>query len=229
MYHVTVGSDTYGRVKKVGSTPIVTRFGMVSSLPVVPLESFYFERLGDSTSKGIPFLVQIRSTTIEGIPLARLDMLSVAMTYARGLFGTMAIMGFVGTFMVFMMWVTGERLDETATIMAKCVATCFAIGTVAGLCTYVVPFQMTTREREIRRLCGTILGISADPARVRCDFARAIESFLNGSEIAPGMLELAHELARTRLRIALGEPQTALEDHTDDILERIRIHVSTSA
>jgi hypothetical protein len=51
MIHVTVGSDTYGRVKTVGTTPIVTRVGMISSLPVFPLESFYFVRVGERTSQ----------------------------------------------------------------------------------------------------------------------------------------------------------------------------------
>src|SRR4051794_39809742 len=78
---VTFGSDTYGRVKTVDSTPIVTKFGMVSAFPVFPLESFYFIRSGESTSEGIPFLAQVHSTGIKAIPLARVDKLSVLMAY----------------------------------------------------------------------------------------------------------------------------------------------------
>jgi hypothetical protein len=229
MYQVTVGSDTYGRVKKVGSTPIVTKFGMLSAFPVFPLESFYFVRFGDTVSEGIPFLAQIRSTAIQGIPLARVDKLSVVMAYARGVFGAMAILGFIGTFMILMMWMTGDPFDEGKSIIATCAGVCLGLGTVAGIGTYLIPFQMTKRERNIRRLCGTVLGIAADPARVRGDFAKSIGRFLDGCTVTAEMPELVHELARTRLRIALGESRLPLEDQTDDLLERIRIQERTSA
>ena len=165
MYHVTVGSDTYGRVKKVGSTPIVTEFGMVSFFPVFPLESFYFVRFGHSTSAGIPFFAQTHSTAIEGIPLARVDKLSVEMAYARGVFGAMAIVGFIGTFMILIEWMTGDPPNERKAIIATCVGTCLGVGIVAGFCTYICLFTITRRERNIRRLCGTILGVAADPAQ----------------------------------------------------------------
>jgi hypothetical protein len=229
MYHVTVGSDTYGRVKKVGSTPIVTKFGMLSGFPVFPLESFYFAGFGETTSEGIPFLAQSHSTAIEGIPLARVDKLSVFMAYARGLFGTMTIVGFIGAFMIFMTWITGEQINDRMSTIATGVGACLGLGIVAGACTYFVPFQMTRRERNIRRLCGTILGIAADPARVRGDFARSIERSLDGGLIVAGQTEILSELVRTRLRIALGEARLPLEDLTDELLERVRAQEQISA
>ena len=221
MVHVTVGSDTYGRVKRVGTTPIVTRFGMISSLPIIPLESFYFIGFGETTSHGVPFVVHFRSTEVRGIPLARVDKLSVAMAYLRGLIGALAILGFIGTFMAFMMWITGEHFDDLAMLMARSVGLCFAVGIVAGLLTYALPLT-TRREREIRRWCGTIFGISLDP-HVRRDHAQKLASFLDDVSPEPGGSDPVRELARTRLRIALGEPKVPLEDHTDDLLERIRI------
>jgi hypothetical protein len=82
---------------------------------------------------------------------------------------------------------------------------------------------MTKKESQIRSACGTIFGISLDPARVRRDYSQNIESFLDGVAIVSGASELAREVARTRVPIALGEPKEPLEDHTDDLLERIRI------
>ncbi len=41
MTSVTVGSDVYGAVRKVGTTPIVTKFAMFQFLPVFPIESYY--------------------------------------------------------------------------------------------------------------------------------------------------------------------------------------------
>jgi hypothetical protein len=221
--HVSVGTDTYGRVKKVGSTPIVTRFGMVSGAPVYPIESLYFIRFGESSSGGIPFLAPVHSTAVVGIPLARLDKLSVTMAYIRGFFGAMAIIGFIFTFVIFMMWMTGERFDGTGPVLAACAGLCFVVGIVAGAGTYVFPFQTTRRERDIRRACGSVLGISVDPARVRQDCAASIDRFLEEVKTAAGVPGLMHEVARTRVRIALGEPAAPLEHRTDDLLESIRI------
>lgn len=39
--HFHWGADSYGRVKVVGRTAIVTRFFAVDSLPIYPLQSFY--------------------------------------------------------------------------------------------------------------------------------------------------------------------------------------------
>ncbi len=188
-------------------------------------------RLGKSTSGGIPLILTTHSRAIEGLPLARVDKLSVVMAYARGVFGALAVAGFIGTFMMCMMWLTGNgyHLDDRKTIIAICVGSCFGIGTAAGLCTYLFPFQMTKREKDIRRLCGTILGISADPARVRLDFAKSIHHRLSATTVVDELPKLAHELACTRVRIALGEPRLPLEDHTDDVLEQIRIMESSSA
>jgi hypothetical protein len=94
--------------------------------------------------------------------------------------------------------------------------------------TNLFPLQMTRREKQIRRMCGTILGISADPARVRLDFAKSMDDRLRATAVVGKLPKLAHELARTRVRIALGEPPLPLEDHTDDLLRRIEIQESKS-
>ncbi len=228
MYHVHIGSDTYGRVKKVGSMPIVTKFFMVSLFPVLPLESFYLIRLGESTSEGIPFIARAHWANIKGIPLARVNKLSVVMAYARGVLGAIAIGGFMGTFTMFITWLTGEPFDDEKRLIVMCTGACLAIGTALGLGTYLFPLQMTRREKQIRRMCGTILGISADPARVRLDFAKSMDDRLRTTAVAGKLPKLAHELARTRVRTALGEPPLPLEDHTDDLLRRIEIQESTS-
>jgi hypothetical protein len=58
----------------------------------------------------------------------------------------------------------------------------------------------------------------ANTARVRLDFARSMDHFLNGLNVSPGPSELVHQLARARARIAIGEPRLPLEDQTDDLL-----------
>jgi hypothetical protein len=228
MNHVQIGSDTYGRVKQVGSTPIVTKFFMVSLFPVLPLESFYLIRLGESTSEGIPFIAQAHWAQIEGIPLAQIDKLSVVMAYARGVLGAVAIAGFMGTFTMFITWLTGEPIDDEKRMIVKCTGACLVIGTAVGLSTYLFPLQMTRREKEIRKYCGTILGISADPAQVRLDFANSMDHHLRTIAVGGELANLAHDLACTRVRIALGDEPLPLEDHTDDLLTRIEIQESTS-
>ena len=81
MIHVSVGTEIYGRVKQVGSTPVVTKFWALSLMPIVPLQSYYFIRFGQRKSQGCPFLAESYSTAIVGIPLVRLDRLSVVISY----------------------------------------------------------------------------------------------------------------------------------------------------
>lgn len=47
MVPVVVGTDSYGRVKCVGKTPIVTRFEMLQMFPLRPIESMYFCGMGE--------------------------------------------------------------------------------------------------------------------------------------------------------------------------------------
>jgi hypothetical protein len=195
---------------------------MLSAIPIIPLESFYFVRFGETNSVGIPFLVQTHTTEIEGIPLAHVDKLSVVMAYARGIFAAMVVVGFIGAMFTVIPWLTGEQLDERKLTIAKAAGACLAIGIIAGTGTYLFPFQMSRREKIIRRMCGTVLGIAADPARVRTDHAEAIGRFVDDCAANPEYPEPVLELIRTRVRIALGEPKLALEDLTDDLLERIR-------
>ena len=235
MVMVVVGSETYGSVKKVGANPIVTRFAMLSHFPVWPLESYYFEGFGARTSEGIPFLHETHQTPIHGIRLARVDKLSVLMAFARGLFGALAIVGFMWGLVGLISYLGSEPMDELSLIMFRVAVVCFVLGTVLGLCTYLTPFQMTRREKTIRRLSGTILGVCADPARVRPDFAAALASALDespdleilsddgngtGTSESPSLVE---QLVRTRLQIALGESRVPLEDRTDELLESIRL------
>ena len=72
MIHVSVGTEIYGRVKQVGSTPVVTKFWALSLMPIVPLQSYYFIRFGQRKSQGCPFLAESYSTAIVGIPLGAL-------------------------------------------------------------------------------------------------------------------------------------------------------------
>src|SRR5690349_7327227 len=113
MVVVTAGSDTYGRVKVVAGTPIVTQFFMVQLLPVYPLRSFYFLSADHVKSSGIPGIAAVYSREFNAIPLAKIDRASVAMAYIRGLFGGMALVGFLAI-VPGIMYLTGERLDEFA-------------------------------------------------------------------------------------------------------------------
>lgn len=229
MVAVTFGSDTYGKVKQVSGTPVVTKFGMLWSLPLIPLESYFYAGPGPSTFQGIPFVFGIYATAIRGLPLARIDKLSVAMAYCRGFCGALAVVGFL-SIVPGIMYLTGEQLDDFAVIAAQGLVACLIGGIVGGLLSYSVPFQVTARQRAIRRACEEILGICADPALVRHDVALEIEKAITGDAQFVGSgtagdspsgvekLDLCYKLCTTRLKIALGGPQDNLEQRTDELL-----------
>ena len=232
MVAVHAGSDTYGRVKKVGSTPVVTKFGMVSAFPLFPLESYYYA--GEGNPQGIPFVYT--SKAIYGLPLARLDTLSVLMAYARGIFGALTVAGFFYFIMLYIEWIggNGRGPDAVALAMRNVLLLCLLVGVSGGLLTYLVPFQITHREMQIRSACAEVLGISADPANVRADIAHAILANISKQaqqnpiprpagvhESADKHRYLALQLVAVRAQIALGEEPESREIETDDLLRRI--------
>jgi hypothetical protein len=235
MVTVVVGSDTYGSVKKVGPTPVVTRFEMFSGVPLIPEESYYFVGFGETTWEGIPLLFHRRTTEVHGIPLALLDGPSVLMAYFRGLCGAMVVVGFLAI-VPGIMALTGEHLDDLALKGTTGLVACLVLGVVAGLASYMLPFPVLRREKAIRSLCGTVLGICADPAKIRKDYAELLRSTLDetlSSEAPqPAMTsrpdEDVYRLVEARNEIALGGSRERLENLTDDLLERIRIRASHS-
>lgn len=170
MTSISVGTDTYGRVKAVSGTPVVTRFAMLQFLPVYPLQSFYFVKAGPSSATKIPFLGRTYFASVVGIPLSSLDPASVAMAYVRAIFATLTICGAM-VLVPGIMYLTGERLDGLAMIMTRGLLFALIVGVVGGILSYAVPLT-PYREKEIRRLCAEQLGISADPARVPSDVSK---------------------------------------------------------
>ena len=75
MVHLHVGADTYGRVKTVGRTSIVTRFWGVQMFPCYPMASYYVSAHSTDHEDGVPLVA---------IPCARLDWTSVTMSYVCG-------------------------------------------------------------------------------------------------------------------------------------------------
>jgi hypothetical protein len=230
---VDIGTDTYGKVKRVGATPIVTKFAMVSGLPLLPLASYYHAGDAPKTRGGAPFVLGVEIANVVGFRLARVDYLSVAMTYFRALMALLVIFGSISLVFGLLMAIK-ERPNQTALEMACVVVGCLIVGVVGGLLSYCLPFQVGRRERAIREACGELLGMAADPARVRYDVAEAILAEMGGETPSAAsatarsrgrpatMRDLVSELVMVRAEIALGSPADSLEVRTDHILEEIR-------
>lgn len=221
--HIATGTDTYGRVKTVGGTPIVTRFAMLQAMPIYPLQSFYYARAGRTETLGIPLLASYQAVKVHGIPLARVDRLSVAMAYTRGILGAMTVIGFLAVIPI-LMRLTGARLDAFAMTAMRVLIACFTIGAVGGLLTYTIPLA-SKRERRIRRCCGELLGICADPARVTLAASVAIEAQA-ALAASPGDLDsprcaLLQQLVTVRSRVARSVDLDLMEQETDRLLDQL--------
>lgn len=224
MLHLTIGSDTYGRVKNVGRTPIVTKFQMVNAVPIWPLQSFYWIGPGETKREGVPFLASIETAEIVGLPLARRDKLSVGMAYLRGVAATLTVIGSI-VIVPGIMHLTGERLDRFAMQATYLLLTMLGTGVTVGALSYCWPFQVSERERQIRTACGQALGVCADPAMLTREAALwVVEQCqrIQSTDQAIGPAELhVHELVRVRAKIALGEPREHLESVTDGLLVQV--------
>jgi hypothetical protein len=223
MVTVTVGADTYGRVKCVCGTPIVTKFAMLNSLPIYPLKSFYFTGSGPTEVIGNPFVESSHAGEAYGIQLAKVDLTSAIMAYVRGLFALLILAGFTGVLFPGIMFLNGEQLDDFAMAAFRWLAASLAIGVVGGIFTYVMP-HMTKREVEIRRNCRELLGIAIDPARLPSHTAMQIVENIDRlhDSIDDGGGKLIRDLVCARVKIAHGVDVRLYESVTDDLLWQLR-------
>ena len=230
---VTVGSDTYGKTQVVDGTPIVTKFAMVSLLPVWPLESFYFAGFGEQTGTMIPFVGGSTSQKIIGIPMARLHTQSVCLAVARGIAGAMLVFGLPPALIGVVNYLTGERMDAGAKIAITVMSVLAVVGAVAGAATYLIGRTVDARSRAIRSACGRVLGVAADPAFAKADAADAIKRTVDAELAARGVPNpdaavLARTTApreildllivRTRAKLARGNVSPADDPVTKQLL-----------
>jgi len=134
------------------------------------------------------------------------------------------------------MKLTGEHLDDLAVIFFRVLVSCLATGVLLGCLSYLMPFQTSRRERNIRQLCGEFIGICADPAIVRADVAQnLVESSPHSHETHPSAFatlsnderrwSLLKDLVQVRVKISRLEnadhDRQVLEGQTDDLLHRL--------
>lgn len=224
MMHVVVGTDTYGRVKAVDKTAIVTLFSMAQMLPIAPIKSYYVWGPAKSEDSGVPFLASVRSIKLRGVPLARVDPCSVAFAYIRAVLAALFGVGFIGTFMGFVFSSNGKPMDDFALSVIRFAEACLALGVVGGVLTYFVP-SISRRERAIRTYCGEMLGVSIDPGRVASEVAlgiREMVSHLGYTDRANATRSgFVRELVLTRCHVAT-EDGPDFELQTDKLLDQLR-------
>lgn len=235
MITVVAGTETYGAVRKVASTPIVTKFAMLQFIPLYPLESYYLKRLGKDSFRGIPLIASATSRSIVGLRLARVDRLSVAIAYVRAFAGILGLPGFTIMVIAIVAMLTGSLnpQDSFQRSILPVATGMLCVGALIGLPTYYATYVVDGRERRIREVCDEILGIAADPAMVDPDTAGELMSHIKEALSKADVKEptkllrnpqLASReqagllLVACRLRIATGGDRDKLEQAVDDLL-----------
>jgi hypothetical protein len=226
MIDVVVGTDTYGRVKAVGKTAIVTKFSMLQMLPVGPLQSYYVWGPATTKTSGIPLLAQVQQVKMRGFPLARVNRTSVVFAYFRAVFAALVLAGFIVTFSGFVFSRDGKPMDDHALMINQFAEACLVTGVVGGILTYLIP-TTGRRERAIRTYCSEMLGACIDPAQVAPEVTAAIREALpppdNPDRVSGTRSRADHvqELILTRCDAAANAGRD-LEAKTDDLLDQLR-------
>jgi hypothetical protein len=215
MLFVSAGTDTFGRVKVVSGTAIVTKFFMFQMLPIFPLKSFYLIRLGKTVTSGIPIIAESNSREIVGIPLASVDITSVIMTYVRAILSAFLIFGVLGSMIMLIDHEPASRRNLTLTVLA--------IAVVGGAATYLLPLA-SKREQEIRQRCSEILGLAVDPARISPAANEKIVEHVKNiyTQADQSKRALVCELILTRASIPQSQNRKPLNDRTDELLAQLR-------
>ena len=224
------GVETYGRVKVVGTTPVVTKFFNVMIFPLIPLQSVYL--LGqESKFEGVPMVAGVETVTIYGFPLARLSWISVIWAYMRAIGATLFVVGTCGFVFLGMTYLNDDRIPpENFVLGAQILGSILVIGTGLGLVTYLLEPRASRREVEIRLACGAVMGIFADLAQVTAAAAEKVSQEMASfgdleteqmREQDVETLKLARQLTLVRARLASQRRDAGLERETDDLLSRL--------
>lgn len=217
MVHVQFGTDVYGSVKTVNGTSVRTKFFALWAIPVYPLQSWYCESGAVVRNIDAHSIAEMRvKTTVNGFPLQKLDIASVLMGYLRPFFGCCLVLGCVSL----CFWTSGLRLDDAAMAMRFGCTVAFVIGVVGLGLTFLVPL-MTSRERAIRRYCGKVLELSADPARVAQTTALSLMQSVPLVESSDPFGACLRRLVLTRVEMAVSGRTPELEQATDDLLDEL--------
>ncbi|MFO0944029.1 MAG: hypothetical protein U0930_25105 [Pirellulales bacterium] len=220
-----VGSDTYGSVKKIKGTPIVTSFVMLQMLPVYPRKSYYYLGEGQRSFEGIPFFAEHEKRQFFGIPLASIDRASVVLAYVRGLCGAATVIGALILMMTAVGYLNSEIMNERQKSITLNSLYAFVLGVAVGTLTYLIPL-VGNRERRIREHCFALLGIAVDPASVEHETSQRIIDFAQSTCLEkPGVFnDQLRELVITRAKMAQAVVRHEYETATDRILDEIERH-----
>ncbi len=224
--YIMAGKEPYGRVKVVGGTPIVTTFTVFQLLPLYPLQSYYVHGAAEDETHDIPFVGSVRTASVPGYPLAKIDRLSVTMSYFRAACGIILFPCFL---LIVVFVAMGGRnpagFEKVGFIQWPVGA--FIVIVTALLLSYWLP-PINPRDRDIRLRCGEILEACIDPAKVDpvfvafiedlCDATTALEEAQKGND---SRQILIGKLIQCRCEIARGTEQESMERFTDDLLIQI--------
>jgi hypothetical protein len=204
---------------------------MLQVLPIFPLQCYYFLGEGPTQTEGVPFVASSQSTQMAAIPLAHIDSTSVLVAYLRALFAVLTIFGSIfGLMFLIISLNSNQPPDEFARNFSYVVGVSFVVGTAGGIATYFAPLT-SKREVEVRALCGLILSVAIDPARITKEASEACVELAEqraeaiGSPIAGAL----RDLVAVRAARAQGEPAARVDSMTDELLPRLYEEIKRGA
>jgi hypothetical protein len=206
--------DTYGRVKSLHGTAVITGFFALNSFPCVPKQSFYVFPKDHTGAEEV------------ALELQRIDRTSAAMAYARGLFGALVVVGFIGAIFTIVMALCGPNrpLDDLGLLFRNTLLICLVAGLLGGIVSYWIPL-VGRRERKIRAYCGQLCMICVDPAVLRSQYSSYLHSLVERTVQAEHLTEqrqkLLLSLFSTRSRLAEFPGNAFLEAETDQLLQQL--------
>ena len=214
---LSLSTQNYGRVKTVKKIPVVTQFLIFHQLPVIPLQSVY--DLG--YARNIPFAAQSSDTIIQGLKLARIDIASVLIAYARYFFGGLAVLGGLVSGILTAGYFAGQAFDDVGWTVFKTSTGIFAVGLAGTILTYWVPL-LSERERKIRELCSELLEMAIDPAMITAKDCAPIAEFISSSSTTFNQRDqLIAALISARISISGNANIQEMEHATDRLLDQL--------
>lgn len=162
------GTDLYGGVDQVGETSIKTKFFHIGTIPLIPLDSYYFLEGSEEKTNNFNILVyQSKGSSFSSVEYNGLNTKSVIIGYVRYISGFLAFLG-ISFFLVFLF---GDKIFSQNILFLFILAILLLI---PFYLTYKLGVNKNIEDIITRQFSEKYFGIGFNPDNIKKNMAQSI-------------------------------------------------------
>ncbi|MEH2050689.1 hypothetical protein [Nostoc sp.] len=163
MVRIPIGTKTFGAIKAIESTPLITQFFMIGYVPIIPIKSFYLLHEYEVERGLLSHKQEMRIINLKNI-----SFISVGFAYLRAFF-------IISAFFSIAYLLTGQGSSQNILIPIAL----FTLSVTIIFFSYKLSQQISITEKTIRKAAYSSIGLAIDPAIIEEEIARNISHLLD--------------------------------------------------